>query len=435
MTPFDYGAIGIHNVATPTEETVTYPTETYTYVETNDASLIPQGFTDQSEEPGDQTAKGTTTMTPYTLSVTSPAPTSGPLVTNTSQPANNGVSTCEDMDGSSGCGTEEGSTDDALPTPAAGSQSSVMTDETEIGGTEPPTYIPKTQSQETPTQPQTDNFEGSASGEDEVSGQDVYPPEMPKFTSTFPPIYSTLPSQQPQPATGSEVTEVPVVLPDVDMVTETNSGAEELSRQGEVSGGGLVDLPQEVSVTVLTEVAAVTLGEQTTQTTHTKDITSERSTPQYSTRPSFVATDDRKHSAVTTERADMAPEDTPPAAELYTLQTEQSTTTSRPFVSQSTLSTTSDLYSFDSSTHSIPQWALIPDPMAIPLPKDFQNYDSKIAPPLLTLHPQIPEEIPATRQPESSTDLAHSLEASNVTGTRGALLAACCYSGVNITLA
>lgn len=440
-TPFDYSAIEIYTKETPTEETsdaVTHPTDTNPDVVTGSeiyVNSVPDAFTDldgvKTQEPGDQTATRTTTMTPYTLPVSSPAPTtpSGPAFPSASQPVTGEVSTYEDMEGSASRGTDdeagavqEGSADDALPTPAAGSQSSVMTDETETGGTELPTFIPETKSQETTTQSQTDDLEGSASGEDEASGQDVYPPETPRFTSTLPSIYSTLHTQQPQPAAHTEVTEVPVVLPNVDTVTETGSGAEQLSGQGEVSGeqGGLVDLPREVIVTVLPDAAAVTLGDQTTPTTDTKDITSEPSTSKYSTPPSFAATDDKKHPTVTTERAPTTPEDhTPPATELYTLQTEQSTTTSKPYVSQPTFSTTSPLYTFDHSTHSVPQWAFIPDPVATPLPEDDVDYDKEIFPSLLESHPQIPEEALATEQPESGTDTRYSVEAStvNIRGT------------------
>ncbi|XP_044030322.1 versican b [Siniperca chuatsi] len=435
VTLFDYGDIEIHTKETTTEETsdiVTHPTDTYPDVVTGsgiDADTVPDVFTDtdiegvKTQEPGDQTATRTTTTTPHTLPVSSPAPTtpSGPVSPSVSQPVTDGVSAYEDdMEGSVNCSnddeagaTQEGFADDALPTPAADSQSGVMTDETEIGGTELPTFIPDMQSQETTTQ--MEDFEGSASGEDESSGQDVYPPETPRFTSTLPPIHSTLYTQQPEPAVGTEVTQVPVVSTAVDTLTETDSGAEQLSGEGQVSGeqGGLFDLTKEVTVTVLPDVAAVTFGDQTTTiTTDFKDITSEPSTPKYSTHPSLAATDDQKHPAVTTEHAPTTPEDhTPHHTELYGDQTEQSTTTSTPHVSQPILSTTSPLYTFDPSTHFVPAWALIPDPAATDLPEDF-DYDKEIPP--LESSPRRPEEILATEQPEDGTYSAVSVEASTV---------------------
>lgn len=433
VTPFDYGAIEIHTAEAPTEGTgdiFTYPPDTYPDVVTGsglDADTVPDVLTDlegvKTQEPGDQTATRTTTMTPYVLPVSSPAPTtpSGPVLHSVSQPVTDGVSAYEDTEGStSRCtddeagATQEGSADEALPTPAAGSQSGVMTDETEIGGTELPTFIPDTQSQETTTQTQTEDFEGSASGEDEASGQDVYPPETPRFTSTLPPIHSTLHTQQPQPAAGAEVTKVPVVSPAVDTVSETGSGAEQLSGEGEVAGEqvGLVDLPREVTATVLPDVA---FGDQTTLTTDIKGITSEPSTQKYSTHPSLAATDDKKHPNVTTKPAPTTPEDhTSHPTELYGHQTEQSTTSSTQYVSQPLLSTTSPLYTFDHNTHSVPQWALIPDPAATALPEDY-DYDKEIVPRLETK----PGETRATEQPESGTDSSYSVEAStvNVRGT------------------
>lgn len=425
MTPFDYSTIDIHTEETPTEEAsdaVTPPTDTYPQVATFSEIDVFAGMDEvKTQEPGDQTATRTTTMTPYSHSVSPPAPTtkSSPVLSGVSQPVTDGVSTYDDMEGSATRGTDdeisaiqEGSADDVLPTPAAGSQSSVMTDETELGGTEPPTFIPETTPQETTTQSLTDDFEGSASGEDEASGQEGYPPEIPRVTSTLPPIYSSLHTQQPEPAVSTEVT-IPVVLPDTDPVTETGSGAEQLSGQGEVSGeqGGLVDLPQEVIITVLPDV---TLGDQTTPTTDTKDPTSEPSTPKYSTPPSLAVIDDKKHPTFTTEPAPTTPEDhTSSATELSTPQAEQPTTTSKPHTSQPTFSTTSPLYTFDHRTNSVPQWALIPDPAATPLPEGDVDYDREIVT-LLEGKPQIPDKIEATEQPDISTDSTYSVEANTV---------------------
>nr|XP_046231049.1 versican b [Scatophagus argus] len=428
VTPFDYGAIEIHTEETPSEETsdaVTHPSNTYTDVVV-EADTVPDVLTDADEvrtqEPGDQTATRTTTMTPYTPPVSSKAPTtpSGPALPSVSQPVTAGVSAFEDMEGSASrsaddevVAMQEGSADDALPTPAADSLSGVMTDETEIGGTELPTVIPDTQTQETTAQTRTEDLEGSASGEDEASGQDVYPPETPGFTSTPPPVYSTLHTQQPQPAADSEVTELPVVLPAA--VTESDSGAEQLSGEGELSGeqGGLVDLPREVTVTLLPDVAAVTFGDQTTLTPDTEALTSEPSTPIYSTLPSLYATGDKKHPAVTTETALTTPEDhTTQPPEPYRLQTEQSTTASIQERHQPILSTTSPLYTFDHSPHSVPQWALSPDPAAATLSED--HFDKEMIPSLVESQPQRPGEVLATEQPEGGTDSAYPVEASTV---------------------
>lgn len=411
VTPFDYGVIEVHPEETTTEEssdTVTHSTDTYldivtiSFPEADTVSDVVMDF-ERAQTHYDQTATRTTTTTPYTSPESSPASTtpSGPVLPGVSQTVTNGV-TYETTEGSASL--SEGTS----PTPADSSDLVVMTDETEIGGTEFPTFIPDTKSQETTTQTQTEDFEGSASGEDEASGQDVYPPEIPRFTSTLSPIYSILHPQEPQPPMGEGVTEVPMVSPPADAVTETGSGAEQLSGEEEASGeqGGFV--------TVLPAVAAVTFGDQTTLTTDFKDITSALSTLKPSTLPSHTYTDDKKHPAVTTELVLTTFDDhTTHPTETYRDQTEQTTTSSTQYVSQPTLPTTSPLYTFDHSNHSIPPWVLIPDPDATPLPEeDFEDYE--IVPHLVESRPQAPKETLTTEKPQTGTDSSHSVEASTV---------------------
>uniref|UniRef100_UPI0037E84839 versican core protein n=1 Tax=Semicossyphus pulcher TaxID=241346 RepID=UPI0037E84839 len=397
VTPFDYGTIDIHPEEIPTEETgdgATPPTEIYPDEVTDSATdVFPDSDFEglKTEEPGDQTGSKTTTMTPYMPHVSSPAQgqvtsgqvtsgqvtsgqvTSGQVTPVVSQPVTDGVSTYEDSEGSSSCetveeagGAEEGSTADAVPTQAAGIHSVVITDETEIGETEPPTLSPDTKSQETTIQPQTEDLEGSASGgEDEGSGQ--------------------------EPA-------------------ETGSGEEQLSGEGEVSGeqGGLVDLPTGVSstATVFPDVAAVTFGDHTTTTpaTDTEVTTSEPRTPKSTTLFSLAATDDKKHPAVTTEPAPTTSEyQTQRTTESYRVHTEQSTTRTTP------------LYTFDHSSRSVPEWALVPDPAATHLSEDeFVDYDGNRDSSMVQSRPQIPQMTLTTEQLESGTEAAPSLEASTV---------------------
>ena len=436
VTPFDYSVLEIQTEATPPEETsdaVTHPANTYPDVVTDsdtDVYKVPYVFTDFESVRTQKPDQTTTTSDMHHVSSLASTTLSTPVLSGVSQPVIDVVSACEDKQGSPNCetdaATQEGSALDALPTPAADSQLGMMTDEAEIGGTELPTLIPDTQSRETTTQTQTEDFEASASGEDEASGQD--PPETPGLTSTHPPIYSTLSTQQPQPAAGTEVTEVPEVpevLQAVDTVTETGSGAEQLSGEREASEEqrNLVDLPREVAVTVLPAVAAVL--EHTTLPTHMKNTTSESSTSKLFTHHSSAVTDDKKHPAVTAEPAPTTADgdDTHPT-HPYRDQALQSTTSSYKYVSQPMLSTT--LYTFDQSTHSVPQWALSPDPAATPLPEDdFVDYE--IVPSLLESLPQIPEETMATEQPQAGTDSAYSVEAStvNVRGTVLELLQCC----------
>ncbi|XP_026210366.1 versican core protein-like isoform X2 [Anabas testudineus] len=432
-TPFDhsYGNIEIYTGETPTDEVidpVTNPTDTYpdVFEMVTDSYIyvhaVPDDLTEfesiQTQEPGDQTATGATaTATSHTphVSALSPTTTSGPVLPGVPHMVTNAVSVYEDVEGSASHSTEEpspeGSAGSVLPTPTDDNVANVMTDEAEIGGTEFPTLIPQTHSQETTTQTQME--EGSASGEEEVSGQEVYPPETATLTSTLLPTYSTLHTQQPQPAEGSDVTEVPLGFPAVDTLTETGSGTQPGSSEEEVSEERLVDLSEEVTVTVLPAVAAV--GLQTTLTTHIHDTTSESSTVKTSAQPSLAATDDEKLPPVITTQ--------PPPTTVHTTQptkpsrdhSDESTTGSLEDVSQPILSTTSPLYTFDQSTYSVPRWALSPDPAATSLPDD-DYMDEKAVLSAVESRPQIPEsqEPVATEQPETSTDSAHTIAASTV---------------------
>lgn len=403
VTPFDYTAVEILTDGTHTQEpsdVVTHlpdPSPDVDTVPQTDATLIPAVFTKEdglkAPEPDDETSMGSTTIIPHTPSVSSPAITAatGSNLQGTPEPGRDGVSTCGDKEGSSSCGGDEetgvvpeGSAADAPPTPAPDTQSSVRTDETEIGGTELPTFVPDTPPRETTTPLETDN-EGSASGEDEASGQDMEPAETPRFTSTLPPLYSTLYSQQPPLAAGSEVTEVPVVLPHVDTVAEAGSGVEQLSGQEEVSGekGGPIDLPREVHVTLSPDVVAVT---------------SESSTREYPTQSSFVSPGDKQHTL-----KEHAPTTAPPS-QHYSLQTDHSTTTLKPHTSQAT-----PPYSGHGGD-AVPQEALISGSTATP-PSEG-HVDKEILPQLLESQTEIPQETAATKQPESNTDI--SLEASTV---------------------
>ncbi|KAK1884485.1 Versican core protein, partial [Dissostichus eleginoides] len=373
------------------------------------------------------------------------------------QPPTKGVSTFDDSEGSASRGTDdesqEGSADDVS---SLGSQSRGVTDETEIGGTEPPTTsIPDAQSQKTTTtKTDIEDSEGSASGEDETSGQD--PPEM----------YST---QKLQPVD----VEVPLVLPAVDVVTDAGSGAEQMSGEGEVSGekGGPFDPLSETKTTTNdkkhpdpTSKSSSTTPEdhdptttkysQTKQTTTNDkkhpDLTSKSSstttedhdptTTKYS-QTKQTTTNDKKHPDLTSKSSSTTPEDHDPTTTKYS-QTKQTTTNDKKHpdptsksssttlktttqpppnhdptttkysqTKQTTTSSTQPLYTFDLHTHSVPQWALTPDPAATPLPEDdFVDYDKELAPVLLEVRPPKAEEIRTTEQPENT----HPVEVSTV---------------------
>uniref|UniRef100_A0A665T2J0 Versican core protein n=1 Tax=Echeneis naucrates TaxID=173247 RepID=A0A665T2J0_ECHNA len=202
-TTFDYSLLEVPGEETPTEETseaVTPPAET---TESDTDSNV--------SEPEDRTS---TTTSGLPASSLSPAPP--------------GVSVYEDTEGSTSYedAAQEGSADDTPPTPPADGQLHVMTDEAEIGGSELPTSVPDTQSPETSTQTHTGDWDGSASGEDEASGQDP--------AETHKPNYSTLHTQQPPPATGTRATEV-------DAVPETGSGADQCQSNPCLNGATCLD--------------------------------------------------------------------------------------------------------------------------------------------------------------------------------------------------
>ncbi|KAK5878348.1 hypothetical protein CesoFtcFv8_023760 [Champsocephalus esox] len=462
LSPFDY------TIEIPSEET---PMKNANK-DSSDASVDSDVKT---QEPGDQTATRSTSTFKQKLPVSSPATSTPSSPFAVPQPPTKGVSTFDDTEGSASRGTDdesqEGSADDVS---SSGSQSRGVTDETEIGGTEPPTTsIPDPPSQKTTTaKTDIEDSEGSASGEDESSGQD--PPEM----------YST---QKPQPVDG----EAPLVLPAVDVVTDAGSGAEQMSGEGEVTGekGGPFDPLSEVTVTVLPHVAAVTFADRTT---NRKDTTSEVTTPKRSTandnkhltsksssttpenqtptatkrqntflpastsgatkqtttedkkhadltsksssttpedhdptttkysQTKQTTTEDKKHADLTSKSSSTTPEDHDPTTTKYS-QTKQTTTEDKKHpdlnaksssttpedhtskTKQTTTSSTQPLYTFDRLTHSVPEWALTPDPAATPLPEDdFVDYDKESAPVLLEVRPPKAEAIQTTEQPENA---------------------------------
>ncbi|CAM4729090.1 unnamed protein product [Leuciscus chuanchicus] len=97
----------------------------------------------------------------------------------------------------------EGSADDTLPTTASNDPDMVATDETEIAETEKTTQTfgvdsstkgpfvttPESRTVEKEMKPETEDFEGSTSAEEEASGQDIYSGEEPKH-STLSPSFS-----------------------------------------------------------------------------------------------------------------------------------------------------------------------------------------------------------------------------------------------------
>lgn len=353
VTFFDYSAIEIHTKETPTEETSDTgapTTETYSdaYSEIDIPNVLNELEEVKTQEPGDQSVAGTAATTPYTLLVTSTAATtpSHKDLPSSSQfsPATSKVEAQEDIEGSGGHGTDdeteatvEGSGEEPTQTtlPPKG-QSSVITDETEIGGTEPTTLLPNTTPPEATTKSQIEDLEGSASGEDEASGDDTYPTESPVFGSTLPPVYSTPHSQQPKRPEAEVTAVAPVLSPDGDAVTESGSGADQVYGQEEASGQEESgdDLTQEVISAALPDSTAIAVEEQSTLAADILGIPSESSTAVYSTSPLFTATE-KPHTSLSSEHTPTTPEDhTSPSSKVYTSPAEHSSVTSKPHVDQ-----------------------------------------------------------------------------------------------------
>lgn len=350
-TPFDNGANETHTEEPDVEDVtdlVTPHPHTVTQVVTEMKSLTATSTTPQMS-PVATTSSG---LTPASMS----------------QPVSDAVGLHEDTEGSAS--HSDGSADSAAPpTPAAGSQSSVMTDETENREAELPS-IPETLSLKPPAQ--TEDMEGSASGEDEASGQP--PPEVVGSTSTPQLAHYTLPPQLPPAG-------VLVALQSVGPVSEAGSGVEQLSGEGESS------VERGAEVTVLPATAAVTFGGTTPATTDRTEVTSARSHSAFPTRRPLAATGDKNHRPTSPPTPD-DPHSHPTEAR------QEVTPSSTPYVSQPATSTTSPVVS-----HSTPE---------------FVDYDKDVLS-LVESLPRLPVTTVATETTQPAADPVNSLEAGTVT--------------------
>ncbi|XP_061590055.1 versican core protein-like isoform X2 [Cololabis saira] len=483
MITFDYDVIDLQTDE-PDHKT-SGPTGT---APVSDSSLVPDVPMDLE--------RLTTTAFPPPLSSTTSTTLSGLVVSEASRTAADSV-TFEDVEDSGVQPKDdevgillEGSAGGAPPTPAADYLPDVRTDEAEIGNTEPPTIFPDSKSQETPFQVQMGSLEGSGSGEDEASGQDLYTPEMPRFTSKPASISSAI---------HSDIADMKAMGPDVEPGSGEEQGSEEASGEpgfpvdphGGVSWDQTtteteINKPQpstrpsitmgiyqdQLSVTAshdkaesttmtsdrhikpspTTELSTAILKDQTELSTRTPKDQTELSTttPKDQTRLSTTTPKDQTGLSTTTpkdqtglstitpkdqtglstttpkdqtELSTTTPKDQPRLPILTTEdqtklatttvedQTELSTTSS----SQTTSSTSPPLYTFDHSSHSVPEWALIPDPSATVLPEEnFVYYDKEMASVLLESQPQIPAETKATERPDTRTESTSSVETSTM---------------------
>ncbi|XP_020782239.2 versican core protein-like isoform X2 [Boleophthalmus pectinirostris] len=339
VTPFDYGAIEVH-------------TKTNT---DNSPSTGTNGDHASEEQP---TSPEANTSLTYTA-----APITSPGLVSSQVDFPKGLSTYEDMEGSGGKGPEdssfEGSGSGVFPTAIV---SDVRTDETEMGGVEVTTLIPDLMTTTSSVKVQTEEFEGSTSGEEETSGQDGYPLEMRRFTSTLSPIFFTS-----LPKMDGDIMEVPLVQ----HATAVTTSSKHLEGEVELSGKNVIT-----------------------------SLSSTAGPHEHSTHSSLVATSVTAKLDTTTLHPEIA----------HKTITEDQTVLSTTRVSNSTMP---PLYTFDQSTNSVPAWALIPDPDATPLPDDFNEYDREMVPPLES-QPKIPAERAAIEQPEAVTHPTFSVEASTV---------------------
>ncbi|KAJ0057522.1 hypothetical protein NL108_009267, partial [Boleophthalmus pectinirostris] len=208
VTPFDYGAIEVH-------------TKTNT---DNSPSTGTNGDHASEEQP---TSPEANTSLTYTA-----APITSPGLVSSQVDFPKGLSTYEDMEGSGGKGPEdssfEGSGSGVFPTAIV---SDVRTDETEMGGVEVTTLIPDLMTTTSSVKVQTEEFEGSTSGEEETSGQDGYPLEMRRFTSTLSPIFFTS-----LPKMDGDIMEVPLVQ----HATAVTTSSKHLEGEVELSGKNVI---------------------------------------------------------------------------------------------------------------------------------------------------------------------------------------------------
>ncbi|PWA26473.1 hypothetical protein CCH79_00001284 [Gambusia affinis] len=399
--PLDHSFLQSHTDETSDEATP--PTNTAQQgvtVPVHDDKLAPKAFQDPqttASQGPEKTAATTASPSSSTVSSITFTTLPDPIVHNVSQTGPHLVH--EGTVDNNAEALKERSDDGNVPTPAS-ILPGVMTDEAEIGGREPPTFSPGIKSQKTSTPTQIGNFEGSASGQEESSGQDDYLPDIPSLAKTPPSIHPTLHTKQPLHTT--VIKETDGVAETDDGAQETGSGAEQMSGEGEASGdqAGPADLPPGVIATVLPGVPPLIPGHQST--TETQDTNSK---PSRVTHYSVTLPDLKKHSAVTNKPS-------PPTSDH----------TSGPSTTSSTLSmrdkpapTTAAFTPADQTTLSTPQWAPIHDPSANALPNEESvDYDSKSSPDLLESHPETPLQSGITEKAEAWSELEPSVEPSPV---------------------
>ncbi|XP_015257978.1 PREDICTED: versican core protein-like [Cyprinodon variegatus] len=422
--------------------------QTTVTVSVSEIQTVPKQTTPSQEL--DKSAATTTHPSKYSSATSTTLPI--PILLDVSQPGLH-----EDLEDKRKATPEKTSGDETFPTPAS-ILAGVITDEAEIGGTELPTLTPDIKSPKTTTQASLGDFEGSASGEEEASGQDVDHADKPTLVNIPPSIHPILHTRQPLPPkdlklndregkttdgtaeTGSgeeqvsgdgEASGQDVDLPDkpnthpsvhpflhtqqplppagleekgrdektTDGAAETGSGEEQASGDGEASG----DLPPVGSTAVLPAVATLN-----TEVTTEKHGASSQTSP--SAHYSVTLPEERKHAAFTTK---------PPLVTSEHPSSSLSTTSSTHSAKAKTISTTAALTTpVDHTMPSSPKLAVIHHPSATVLPdEESVRNDSMMVPILLESRPEMPirpVKIGITEQAEARSDLKASVEPSTV---------------------
>ncbi|XP_047228609.1 versican b isoform X4 [Girardinichthys multiradiatus] len=343
-----------------------------------DIKAVPKVFLDPQTTTFQELDKGATTTSYSSMvsTITSITPPS-PLVPAVSELGPHVI--FEGIEDNNAGAPQETSADRTVPTTSS-ILPGVMTDEAEIGWTEPPTFTPDIISHKMSTQAQIGNFDGSASGEEEASGQDVYPPDTPSLANT--PLSIHLPLHTQQPLLSTVINKVTDRVAEAAQgVPETGSGVEQVSGEGETSGDlvGQTALPPRVGATFLSAVTALTPQHQ--NTTEIQDTVSKISRVSSLTSPEH-----KKRLAVTTKPPPITSDPTSglPNTRLFT-------TSSTHSVKVKTVQTTVSFRPVDHTTLSTPQRASINDPSANALPnEEFVDYDGIRDGILLESHPETP---------------------------------------------
>ncbi|XP_031665034.1 versican core protein isoform X2 [Oncorhynchus kisutch] len=452
-TPFDYDSIHTGETSQSTATNTDGDTNRHTAEDTDRG-------TGRDRTGKTESSNGTTPNSQHTSPVSSPVSASSSGSPHTSP---DGVSPDEDMEGSGGR-TQEGSAEDTRPTPASDSQSGVVTDETEIGGSESVTHAPShthsahtkdtntidtytkdthtpshahstrtkdtntidtdTKDTHTPSQTEAGDFEGSSSAEEEGSAQEVYPPEDPRYTSPGGPGAIEAPPVGPGVEGQVTVTPKPEVRPGTMPTQAGETVRDHPGHHTDFSTQHRDDSRQ--PATQEKDLSTHTKAQTRHPSTDGKDQTNQHNThdsnhstdtqdgsmyppTQTTQHPTHVrdptknqTTYHRDHSTHTKDQTKQPSHPRFPPTH-HKNQTSHSTTDQKTPQHLNQTHTPPAHPSTPPPSRSIPDWALTPQTPR-PEGEEFVDYDRVSGPPLLDAGPHAPKEPQSTYQPETGTD-------------------------------